>query len=193
MLPPWPDCLPPLGAGDLTIPPGCEPPQPPPECLQPLVPGDIRPSYCYNYSAHLLPPLQPRPTPHPFWQGVKGFVEVSEAVLNSKLHQWDDGMVFGFSGSASSLMVPAGISSPEHIKNWILAFNNVCLPSTGLTKGIEIVYDFKHQERGIFDYDGNVLNVGTVANAGITHITELVVVSLLRHLLDYFLVTVSWL
>ena len=165
----WPDCLPQLGSDNLTIPPGCVPPTPPPECLESPAPNDIRPVHCYDYPEYLLPSPQQRPVFHPFWQGVTGAVEVSEALYNSNLQFWSDGMIFGIAGSQSSIFsTDTMFSNVFSILTWDLAFNNVCLPDTGITGGYEIVFDFVHRERAIFSYKGDVLNIGTLLNSSIT-------------------------
>jgi hypothetical protein len=78
-------------------------------------------------------------------------------VINSHF-QRNDGVIFGVSGSATSLFL-AG--SPWYIPLENIKVNECQLPATGVTGGYEIVYDFKHLERGIFSYDGTALNIGS--------------------------------
>jgi hypothetical protein len=42
----------------------------------------------------------------------------------------------------------------------LVELNGTCLPANGTTGGFEIVYDFKHIERGLFSYSGNLVNFG---------------------------------
>ena len=78
----------------------------------------------------------------------------------------EDGMIFGFSSSGhfftgapvfSLFLTPQGVQ-----------YNNCWLPTTGFTGGVEIVYDFKHLERGIFTYSGNAFNPLTFLGGGVS-------------------------
>jgi RHS repeat-associated protein len=90
-----------------------------------------------------------------------GISEIAQAIFESHVQQEDDGIIFGGSFSTNYIPQHLGFDIPN------VTPNGECLPGTGVIGGIEIVYDFKHQERGIFSYDGPNLNFGSVANASI--------------------------
>ncbi len=105
---------------------------------------------------------------HDTCRNVYGFLpsnykNVVDAAVDSHA-QKDDGVIFGFSGDVSSLIVMPSFSLlvPPHF----VSFGECNLPQSGPVAGIEIVYDFKHLERGIFLYAGSLFNVGTFVNAG---------------------------
>jgi RHS repeat-associated protein len=98
-----------------------------------------------------------------------GISEIAEAIRKSHEND-DDGMIFGFSHSVSYIwLFNTSAQSPREWINLDLKFNGACLPDTGDTKGREIVFDFKHQEVGLFKYSGDVLNVGTVVNGSLAN------------------------
>lgn len=98
------------------------------------------------------------------------YAEIVEAINHSKNTQRDDGIIFGMAAGAgaSPLAVVGLLSTLGDITNtfgWF-SFNDCSLPVTGYTGGIEIVYDFKHQERGLFHYHGPAFNGLTGINIG---------------------------
>jgi RHS repeat-associated protein len=73
-----------------------------------------------------------------------------------------DGVVIGSTGGINVLFAPAFQAIFPMVE-----IEDACLPTTGVVGGIEIVYDFKHMERGVFYYLGPNLNIGSIANAGV--------------------------
>jgi RHS repeat-associated protein len=92
-----------------------------------------------------------------------GLQEIVNAVISSHSLK-DDGIIFGFGGNFSSLIQLPVLSFfvPPHF----VEFNECRLPISGLGAGLEVVYDFKHLERGVFLYDDPVFNIGTEVSAG---------------------------
>jgi hypothetical protein len=84
---------------------------------------------------------------------------VFQAIVSSH-SQETDGFIIGGSVAANFIAL-LGVSDP--IVGYL---NGTCVPGTGRTFGVEVVYDFKHQERGLFRYHGGVLNFLGVGNAG---------------------------
>jgi hypothetical protein len=68
-----------------------------------------------------------------------------------------DGIVFGLAWTATSWEGLAVAKSPNALPS--LKWNDECQAASGVTKGKEWVYDFKHQEFGLFDYSGSVRNL----------------------------------
>ena len=103
------------------------------------------------------------------WQAAgHGHIEdLSNAIAKSQFTQDDDGLIIGFSGVSASTVASLNLFNINDLEP--LKFNNECLGANGVTDGIEIVYDFKHQERGIFSYSGNVFNALSAYNGGVSY------------------------
>ncbi len=98
--------------------------------------------------------------------------ELSDAIAQSKLTQENDGLIIGVSGVSAfyafSFVNPKNGANPDRALE-PLKFGNECLAASGVTGGYEIVYDFKHQERGLFSYSGNVFNFPSYYNGGVAY------------------------
>jgi hypothetical protein len=139
-----PECYQSIAEGDVR-PVGCNLP---PKCYEPLPEGDISPLDC-----------PPRPLA-PDSRSVHK--KLLDTIRGSRLTQEDDGFIFGFGHAKSNVLRLLGINPPG-----ILKIENECWRGSGQASGFEIVYDFKHQERGIFTYKGNLVNYGTLFNTGV--------------------------
>jgi hypothetical protein len=94
-----------------------------------------------------------------------GFVEVVQAVIDAhNTYSKDDGFIIGVAGGIGSLMNAPALTFlvPPHF----VEFNGCRLPQSGLAAGFEVVYDFKHLEKGYFLYNGTTFMVGSAVNAG---------------------------
>lgn len=154
-----PECYQPVAPGDIR-PVGCTLP---PECYAPLPAGDI-----YNPFNCPAPPAGYPPTtsrPYPSAHDIYPPGELALAVAQSHF-QMDDGVVFGISGMESSYI--RTFPSIQGLMIWDVVFNGCNLPDSGVTGGVEIVYDFKHQERGRFTYSGPLFNLGSISTGGVS-------------------------
>jgi RHS repeat-associated protein len=66
------------------------------------------------------------------------YLEIVYAIQSSHTLQKDDRIIFGLSHSISSLLTQAGMNSPQALNTFLVAFDDVCLPATGKTRGYEI-------------------------------------------------------
>ena len=118
---------------------------------------DIQPLHCFDGSS---PRSRYQPIIH------RPSNSLLTTVINSHF-QLDDGLILGFSVAYNDLIqMPFNLALPElFFEKWVMG-DGMCVPATGVTGGVEIVYDFKHLEKGLFSYYGSNFNDGTIRGAG---------------------------
>ncbi len=147
-----------------TTPPATNPPLPSQQ-------GPVQQQPPIQLGPQQQPAILPPPAPQ---QGItvkipsslKGAYQFAKAVFFSHF-QRDDGFIVG--GDATFTFAPQsliGYANPNPQNS--VQFRDVCLSANSVIYGYEVVYDFKHQERGIFTYSGNMFNVGTFGGGGVT-------------------------
>jgi RHS repeat-associated protein len=94
------------------------------------------------------------------------YQEIIDAVIWSHSNsREDDGITFGGALFINTILAQQATATwPEYFVE--LEANGECAPPSGYTSGIEIAYDFKHQEGGIFAYHGPMLSFGTAVGFG---------------------------